>query len=448
MKGNIIKFPAVFYLLLWLTACSNDNLQSSVNKIEAVGIRETRISTLDANSAEPNLASAPDGSIYLVWVEHGANKTADVFLQHFNGDGKSLGEKVRVNPRQGQATAWFGDAPTVIISGDGTIYVGWTAKVDAPKGNANNLYLSVSRNGGRTFDTPVKVNDDTKPASHGMHSLAVDKENRVYLAWLDERNLKFIEHVESSDNQEISPSISGFKYVKVHHNSNQESKNDKKESKKESVEPNSEIFYAVSKDGGKTFSPNKKLSGEVCPCCKTNLLIANDGKVFVSWRQVLEGDFRHIAVASLTDGGENFSKSVIVSDDKWQINACPVSGAAMSIDKNNTLKIVWYTAGKAGIAGLYEAESKADSRVFSSRALIFEGAVTGTPVFLSGEEGSFAAVWESNGKLFRAQSQNNQNVPNAIINGNLPSAVFVGKKLFVAFIRKEGENQTIWLAEI
>jgi hypothetical protein len=56
----------------------------------------------------------------------------------------------RVNPEAGAATAWRGDPPTVALSPDGTIYVGWTARVGGSP-HASALELSASRDGGRTF---------------------------------------------------------------------------------------------------------------------------------------------------------------------------------------------------------------------------------------------------------------------------------------------------------
>jgi hypothetical protein len=114
----------------------------------------------------------------------------------------------------------------------------------------------------------------------------------VYISWLDERNVKPAAHSE------------------MH------------------VEPNSEVFFASSNDGGRTFSKNIRVASDVCPCCKTATLAAN-GKLYLSWRQVLPGEFRHIAVASSNDGGQTFSNASIVSDDKWMLTACPMSGPAL-----------------------------------------------------------------------------------------------------------------------
>ncbi len=405
----------------------------------------TRVSAENANAAEPSVASDVSGNVYVVYVEHGADKSADVYVQKFDAAGKSVGERTRVNPEKGQAKSWFGDAPTIKISNDNRIYIGWTAKVEgAPKPSANVLNLSVSSDGGKTFAAPVKVNDDAAPTSHGMHSLAIGADGRVFMAWLDERNLK---NEKTAFNQK-SEQFSGFQIIKIHHNSNQneKSKSDKNEMKDEEAEPNSEVFFAVSGDGGKTFSANKKLSSEVCPCCKTSVATAPDGKIYVSWRQVLTGDFRHIAVASSANGGETFEKPVIVSDDKWQINACPVSGASMAIGKENSLKIVWYTAGEAGKHGLYYSESKDGGKTFSPRALIAAETVAGTSTVLS-EAGENSRIIFAAGNQIKIgeNAANNFAVRNTIDNAQLPSATFVGEKLFVAFVREEEGKTGVWL---
>jgi hypothetical protein len=451
MKINFLKHLTVFSLLILFVACENNQISNSSEKAgeEIVKAKSTQISDIDKDSAEPSIAAAPDGSMYVTWVEHARGKHADVYIQHFDADANALGASVRVNPLAGQAIAWFGDAPTIKIGKDNTIYIGWTSRVESEKNSSNNLLLSVSIDGGKSFAPPVKINDDFAPASHGMHSLAIDENNHVYAAWLDERSLvgKDAQTTSISDQNEFANA--GFQIVKIHHNSNESKKSaHTKIDDEEKAEPNSEIFYAVSKDGGKTFSRNVKLSGEVCPCCKTSIITAPNNKVYVSWRQVLSGDFRHIAVASSNNNGESFSKPVIVSDDQWQINACPVSGAPLAMDDKNTLKIIWFTAGKAGSPGLYEAESKDEGKTFSARFPVYPDLISGTPNLLANEAENFKTVWESNGKLYESTKQANQISGKFLMEGSLPSAVFVGGKLFVAYIKKKDGNRTINLAEI
>ncbi|MDQ3798660.1 MAG: glycoside hydrolase [Acidobacteriota bacterium] len=431
------------------TAAVNDAKNETKNKAASStpGAPSIGVSAPDADAAEPAIAAAPDGSgVYLVWVEHGASRAADVYLQKFDNEAKAAGEKVRVNPQAGQATAWRGDPPTITIAASGEIYVGWTARVKTETASGTDLYVSVSRDGGKSFDAPAKVNDDSAPASHGMHSLAADGGGKIHVAWLDERNIKMPAHAANRA-AEIS---NGFRFVKAHHTPTPEAKPmptpQPQPEKAEETEPNSEIFYAVSKDGAKTFSPNKKISSEVCPCCKTSLLAAGDGKVYASWRQVLPGDFRHIAVASTADGGESFSKPAIVSDDRWQIAACPVSGAALAISpETGALRAAWFTAGAAGKPGIYTAESADGGKSFSARTLINEGAASGTPIFLARGE---SVIWEAGGKLLRAGIKANQAGQAAeITDGAMPAAVAVSNgKTFIAFSRKEGERRAVRLS--
>lgn len=440
-----IKYSALASLAFLLFACADSSKPTVTNeaknetKNKASELASVLVSAPGVDSAEPAVAAAPDGGIYLVWVEHDTGKTADVYFQKFDADAKPTGEKIRINPQAGEATAWRGDPPTVAVAANGEIYVGWTSRVKTEKKSGTNLYISASTDGGKSFAAPVKVNDDSEPASHGMHSLATDKSGKIYVAWLDERNIKMPAHAEIETGK--IETADEFQYIRAHHTPTPEVK-----PAQEAAEPNSEIFYAVSTDGAKTFSPNKKISGEVCPCCKTSLLAAADGKIYVSWRQVLPGDFRHIAVASSTDGGENFSAPAIVSDDRWQIAACPVSGAALAIAENDALKAAWFTAGKAGNAGLYAADSADGGKTFSARTLINEASPSGTPIFLA-ENGKFSLVWEANGKLFRAKIQANQ-IDKAveITDGTVPAAALSKGKVFIAYSRKDDDKRGVRLS--
>jgi hypothetical protein len=445
-------------LVLIFVGCESATNKTEIlnQEIKASDQNEIRISAPEKNSSEPAIASDSEGNIFVVYVEH-EEKLADVYLQKFDKDAKQSGEKVRVNPKKGNATAWFGDAPTIKIGNENKIFIGWTAKVEtAEKSNATALNLSVSHDGGKTFDAPVKVNDDSAPSSHGMHSLAIDKNNHVFMAWLDERNIKSKAHAQNFAGDQVielqeNLMPDNFRFIKAHEGENHNSSNKKTETPKpdhsemkaENAEPNSEIFFAVSNDGGKTFSKNTKISSEVCPCCKTSLAVDGNGKIYASWRQVLPGEFRHIAVASSENNGEIFSDFTIVSDDKWQISACPVSGAPMFIDKNNNLKIFWYTAGEAGQPGLYSAESKDGGKSFLPRNLIYEGAVKGTLSVFVKNENDFSTFFDGMGKVFQADRNLK---PEEKFAGELPSAIFTNDKTYLAFV-KNGEKNSVWLAK-
>lgn len=384
-----------------------------------------RVSAEGLNAAEPAVAAGREGSAYVAWVGHGAGKEADVWLSRVEGaEKKSGGEPARVNPKPGEATAWRGDAPSVAVAQDGAVYVAWTARAGGGA-HATTLYVSASRDGGRSFGEPARVNDDSKPGVHGMHSLAVGEDGRVYVAWLDERDIP----EEHGGDAQAAKQMSGKMPMPMQHG-----------------EQNREVFFSYSSDGGHTFAKNRRVAVEACPCCKTALAVSRGGRVYVGWRQVLPGDFRHVAVASSADGGETFDAPTVVSDDRWELRGCPVSGPALAAGEGERLTVVWFTAGDAGNPGLYASESQDGGRTFAPRRVLSEVSVRGTPQLLSDARGNFA-VFEGEGAdgsaaLFEVSlNRENGAAPNdraQLGAGELPAAALLDGRIYAAYISKGG----------
>ena len=379
------------------------------------------ISPDGVNAAEPAVAAAPDGGSYVTYVEHHGDAGADLYFQKLDDKGQPAGSRVRINETPDIAKAWCGDPPTIAVTKDGAIFIGWTRRFTDANAKGNDLMLSVSHDAGATFSNGVKVNDDTLPASHGMHSLAVTSDGHIVMAWLDERNIKTTPHDMSKMSSEM------------HH---------------EESEPNSEVFSAISTDGGKTFSQNQKLTTEACPCCKTTLLAAADGTVYAAWRQVLEGDHRHIAVASSKDGGATFSQPTMVSNDQWQIHACPVSGAALSSSEKGEVEVAWYTEGAAGPAGLYFAHSHDGGKSFSERKLISDTAKSGTPTLVQDGD-SLTAIFsgkDGNTQVVRLSEHADMAGTSRLPNAATASATVTKNGPVFIFSRVENDISSIWFS--
>lgn len=443
---NIKRLPVLVTLFVACAFAACQPQQTKVansNAAAANNASPIQLSAKDTDAAEPALAVSRDSTIYVAWVEHQAGSAADVWLARVGSNGERLNTPVRVNPNAGEATAWRGDPPTLVVAVDNTIYVGWTRRIASQDVHASDLCLSASHDNGHTFAAPAKVNDNAQPSMHGMHSLAVAADGRIYLAWLDERNLSSV--IAKTENETRHVAQAGGKFLKVH-------AGDGHVSMEHKMEGNREVFTAFSTNGGRTFSVNQRIATEVCPCCKTALVIASDGRVYASWRQVLPGNFRHIAVASSVDGGRDFSQPVIVSDDRWMIEACPVSGAALNVGADNRLRIMWYTAGEAGVPGLYYAESRDGGRTFTARQSFVAGEARGTPQLLYDAGSALFAVWETNERgvshpvIAQIAADGHANNITVVANsGELPAAAMINGQLFVAYIAKENNRRGIWL---
>ncbi|MEN3326172.1 MAG: hypothetical protein V7638_979 [Acidobacteriota bacterium] len=407
---SLLKLLIIGVALIALAGCNH----VGATREAAAPPQPMQISAPGIDAAEPATATAGDGTFYVAWVNHDA-KQADVMLAHFNNKAVMQGSPVRVNRVAGVATAWRGDQPSVAVASDGAVYVLWTARVDAGDKHGTDIYLSASTDRGQTFASEVKVNDDKTPGAHGMHSLAVAKDGRIYAGWLDERNV----HAPKPSTK-----------AEGHH-----------------MESNRDLYLATSTDGGRSFSANRKVASDACPCCKTSLAVAADGTLYAGWRQVLPGSFRHIAVASSTDGGAKFSAAVIVSDDHWMLQGCPVSGPSLSVDKaSGLLKVIWFAAGENSAPGLYFAESKDQGHSFSPRQLLSQETVRGTPALAAGGQ-SMIAVWQSGDKV-ETKMRDIGTTGSALslaANAELPVGTFANDRLFVAYIAKEKEKRSIWL---
>ncbi|HEX8852486.1 MAG TPA: sialidase family protein, partial [Pyrinomonadaceae bacterium] len=175
------------------------------------------------------------------------------------------------------------------------------------------------------------------------------------------------------------------------------------------------------------------------------------GRVYVGWRQVLPGELRHISVASSADGGETFSEAVSVSDDRWTISSCPVSGPALGVDAEGALQVAWYTEGEAGPEGLYQSASRDGGRTFAPRRALAAGTVTGSPSLTKDARGRYVAVWQGGSgaemRLMSAPLGGDEAAQTAstLGSGQLPSAAVSGERLFVLYLASAESPRGVWL---
>jgi hypothetical protein len=82
-----------------------------------------------------------------------------------------------------------------------------------------------------------------------------------------------------------------------------------------------------------------------------------------------------MAVARSTDGGRTFSGPVRVSEDHWQIDACPEDGPSLTVTTDGVLHIVWpaMLQDEQKKAVFYAASSDG-GRSFSPRARVDQAA--------------------------------------------------------------------------
>ncbi|MBS1808333.1 MAG: exo-alpha-sialidase [Acidobacteria bacterium] len=277
--------------------------------------------TIGDGQFNPFVTADARGGFYLAYIER-SNNASNVMLRHAP-DGVNFSAPVRVNDQVGDATVRNENPPKVIVGPQGDVYVCWANERGKWKGN---IRFARSTDGGRTFAPALTINSDgtKEPAGHAFQSLAVDKQGRIYIAWIDERN-------------------------------------------KQKEDRGAEIWLTISTDRGKTFSADRRILTDVCECCRTNLQTDASGNLYLSYRTVPRDGpmFRDVIVARSSDGGKTFVPTV-VSLDKWEINGCPVAGPSLSVSANGQITVAWFMGGIEK-PGLYYAMSHDSGTTFTTR---------------------------------------------------------------------------------
>ena len=136
----------------------------------------------------------------------------------------------------------------------------------------------------------------------------------------------------------------------------------------------------------------KKKKKDTCECCRLGLAFAGPGRPVVVFRNIFEGGVRDHAVMTFTDPATP-GEVRRVSNDDWQIAACPHHGPSLSISPAGTYHVSWYTNGKAR-KGLFYARSQDEGRTFSDPLPLGRSDRNPTrPYVLAGPRGA-TMVWK------------------------------------------------------
>lgn len=241
-----------------------------------------------------SVAADEKGVLWLARMQDGHLK-----VSRSEDNGKHFSEEVTVNP-QPEAILAEGQNRPKIAARNGVIVVTWVQAL--PKVFSGNVRFARSVDEGKTFSAPVTVNDDHEETSHGFSTLTLDDRGHVTVVWFDGR-------------ERDAAVKSGQEYI------------------------GSTVYYAVSEDGGASFSANRKLADHACECCRISMTLGVNDTPFVFWRHIFDGSMRDFALARL--GAQ--PRVVRASEDGWEINACPHHGGDIAADAVGDIHLAWFT---------------------------------------------------------------------------------------------------------
>jgi hypothetical protein len=279
-------------------------------------------------------------------------------------------------------------------------------------GQDQSLFVSRSRDGDKTFDESILASGNNPvhilPIEHP--AIAVDQTGRVAVAWL-----------------EMPPDFHG-----------------------------ADIWYAVSENGGETFSPGKLVAsepeGEVamvqvaldgvgnpvlvwlngselkftrsfdngstfskvisigdgsCECCQPQVIVIKEA-IHIAYRSLEpageKGDIRDIVMIHSADRGETFQPVTRVSDEHWYLPACPIAGPSLAVH-DGSFYIAWMDGrlepiGAFSRGDIWLAFSQDSGKTFSPNIRINPDESTHhtLPSIAIGPGGRIHIAWEAQGK--------------------------------------------------
>jgi len=325
-----------------------------------------------ADRVNQHVSVASSGELVsLVWAASKTGSGTDIYAATSRDAGRTFSTPVRVNDASSPADVNGEQPPHVVVAPPGsaaTITVVWTSKSTS----GTRLLTSRSTDGGKTFGSAAVVAGSDASGNRGWESIAVDPRGRVMALWLDHRDM-----VRSGEGGE-------------HHHSDAAAK---PASTDGAARAQSSQLFIGSLEGGASA---RGIARGVCYCCKTALAAGANGTIFAAWRHVYPGNYRDIAVMASRDGGQTFGSPIRVNEDGWQIDGCPENGPALAIDADQRAHVVWPTVvreGSRSTLALFHASTK-DGRAFTSRAALPVGGAAYHPRLVALTDGSLLVAWD------------------------------------------------------
>jgi hypothetical protein len=255
-----------------------------------------------AAARQPQLAIDATGGVHLVF---GAESS--LFYCRSTDGAKSFSQPVEVAHAKALSLG-MRRGPRIAVAKDTVVVTAIAGEVG--KGRDGDVLSWRSGDGGRTWQGPVRVNDVTASAREGLHAMAAAADGTLFCTWLDLRNNK------------------------------------------------SELFSSRSTDGGATWTANELVyrspSGSVCECCHPSAAFDPQGRLYVMWRNSLEGA-RDMYVLASEDGGKTFGEAQKLGQGTWPLKACPMDGGMIAVGGKEPAT-VWRRDRQVYLASMTEPE--------------------------------------------------------------------------------------------
>jgi len=342
MRANVIEKTThkLVFVFLTIFAMGGGISPASIEAVEATSAIENIAareidSPAAAGSGNPNLSVGPDGRVYLSWIEPVQSKGSKGYALKFAV--RSRGGRWSTPRTITQGANRFDSS--ILALPDGSLVSYWLTK-SGPGMHANDVNLSISRDGGRTWGKAIVRRRDRTQTARGFLSM-IPANGGIAVVWLDGRKMTGGDRGAAEQGPAENARAGASQHTVGSDHQHNGSDHRAVEHGQAASEMEMSLMYTmIGLDG--TLGKEVLLDGRGCECCQTSATPTPDGMAVV-YRDRSEREVRDISIVRLKNG--QWSEPQPLSKDGWEINGCPVNGPAISSAGRN-VAVAWFTAAR------------------------------------------------------------------------------------------------------
>lgn len=301
-----------------------------------------------AGTRFPNLYEDADGNIYMSWLLNIEEDMSAVQYSVFDGRWTAP----RTADISNDYFVNWADFPSVVGMGGDVVAGHWLRKV-AGGPYAYNVNIAFPAAPRRWTDAVTPHSDGT-PTEHGFVSMEPIDRETVLAVWLDGRETDGRDHSDYGNMNQAMTLRSA----------------------------------EVSKSG--EVSRERVIDTTVCDCCQTDLARTEDGFILV-YRNRSANEIRDIYRSHYNTRTGEWSEPAAVSDDEWEISACPVNGPSV-VSEGNRAAAAWFTMADDEPSVRF-AVSDDGGQTFNEPAELAGENSIGRVDLAAGKDGSYYVSW-------------------------------------------------------
>ena len=292
---------------------------------------------------------------------------------------------------------------TPAFAPDGTLWVAWAA--------GKQVSVARSADGGRSFSPAVAVTPGPQTLDGGADErpqILVDGKGRVTVAYAIFKDTRYNGQIFTAVSRDggatfsaprsITDDGSSQRFINLQQDADGQvfaawidKRNVVTATKAGREFPGASLAVAWSRDGGEHFEPARIAHDNMCECCRLGVLLAAPHSPAVVLRNIFDGERDHALLQFAPD--MSVRSLTRVAEDHWKLDACPHHGPSLARDADGAFHAVWFSGGGVRQGSFY-ARSTDGGRTFSTPMRIGDAERQPTRPYVYAFSGRVWLVWK------------------------------------------------------